>query len=911
MVIEADHQFAGLWRVIRRRPLARVVLMLLLVALGFYAAPARAQSAVTVVPDQPRISLARHIRVFEDHTRRASFEEVLRARFTEPKLVTDTWAHLGRSDAIVWVRFRLKNPANQKVQVGLQPTAPFVDRIELYEAGRGLVSRTGDSIPRRQRTHGGVTPRFDIELPARHEADFYLRIDTSGNILLPLTLEETHALEDDIGSRQRWIGGVLALLLAAAAFFFLTFLTSRRRAFILYSLHLLTSAAFVAAVEGHLQLLLPVQHAYWTFAIVLLTDLTGLLFLRAFLDTRRTRPKLDRAFVLMGSVIATCALWVLVAGEHFNGQTLVHILGSGIAVVQAATAIYEGLHGPRSRQLYAFSWLVYFATRFVSSLGVAGFAALEGTDPLELMMASYFLEAMLTGLALVAKIREDQLALAESERRLADLIRESPDGIVLLLEGKCVSVNPAAEQVLAQAEDALKGKSFSDLGFSEDCRAQLGDAFDDALGGRVGATRAVAVLPHGGEARYVDANFRKFAGEGGEALVQMTLRDVTERVAAERTSRLAEVRAQKAERLEAIGRLAGGVAHDFNNILTVILGNAELLKMDAPSEEAQQIIQAAQTAKGLTTQLLTFSKRDTVAGASADLRQVIQDSQSLLKPLLSEKIELRVELDEELPRVRGDAGQLQQVLMNLCLNARDAMPDGGTVTLRASTTSKSDDQPRVSLSVADTGMGMDEDTQQRAFEPFFSTKPKGRGTGLGLATVFGVVHASGGEIHLTSSPGRGTQVEVELPMAEDQTSAERSPSAPPSAGAAGTLLLVEDETDVLNVTRKVLESAGHEVMAANSPDEALALAASSNARIDCIITDVVMPGMDGPALAKRLTEMLGPVPVLYVSGYMPEQVGHDLELEVNCLRKPVKASILLGRVANLLEPQPSGGTSAA
>jgi PAS domain S-box-containing protein len=206
------------------------------------------------------------------------------------------------------------------------------------------------------------------------------------------------------------------------------------------------------------------------------------------------------------------------------------------------------------------------------------------------------------------------------------LIRESPDGIVLLVERKCVAVNPAAEQILERAATDLTGKALEELGFQSECREQLSQALEDALSGSVGTTRAVALQPGTGEVNYVDANFRRFATDRGKALVQMTMRDVSERVSAERASRLAEARAERAERLEAIGRLAGGVAHDFNNILTVILGNAELLKMESPSEEAAQIAQAAQTAKELTTQLLTFSKHDTGSDATADLRRVIEDS---------------------------------------------------------------------------------------------------------------------------------------------------------------------------------------------------------------------------------------------------------------------------------------------
>ncbi len=334
-----------------------------------------------------------------------------------------------------------------------------------------------------------------------------------------------------------------------------------------------------------------------------------------------------------------------------------------------------------------------------------------------------------------------------------------------------------------------------------------------------------------------------------------------------------EEQLRQAQKMEAVGRLAGGVAHDFNNLLTVILSNAELAAAGMPgdaSEELGEIRRAAERAGALTAQLLTLSRRQVVKTETLELNAVVREAERMLRRVVPESMVLVTDLAPSAGYVRADRGQLEQVLMNLVVNARDAMPsDGGTVFVR--TARRRADGGRTSeavLAVQDTGSGMDGETLSRVFEPFFTTKAAGKGTGLGLATVYGIVKQSGGVVRVDSAPGAGTTVTVRLPSAGTPPAAEPAPAAPPPSPAAGrTAMLVEDEASVRGVARRILERAGFRVLEATNGAEGLQLWAGHAAEVDVVVTDVVMPGMGGPALAERLLAERPELPVVFMSGY--------------------------------------------
>jgi PAS domain S-box-containing protein len=398
-------------------------------------------------------------------------------------------------------------------------------------------------------------------------------------------------------------------------------------------------------------------------------------------------------------------------------------------------------------------------------------------------------------------------------------------------------------------------------------------------------------------------------------LVSAAIRDVTDRLEAERERRRAAVEAQRlrSQRLESLGQLAGGVAHDFNNLLGVILNYTGFVARrvrDDPTAAAdlEEVSRAAERAAQLTHQLLAFARQDVVRPEVLDLNAVLLDVERLLRRTLGEHVELHTVAGDELYPVLADPGQLEQALLNLALNARDAMPGGGTLTVstgnvnidQAASDQLSDIPPGtyVRLQVADTGTGMDRETLGRAFEPFFTRKPPGEGTGLGLATVYGIVKQSGGDVHLYSEPGMGTNVSIYFPITDERKGAPQTPHSDPTNGTE-TLLLVEDEAQVREMTRRILTEYGYDIIAAPLGAEGLKAFQQAPASVQLVITDVVMPGMSGPELADQIRAVRPELPVLFISGYAePAQLSH---VKHNLLEKPFTAHALAAKVRQLLD----------
>jgi two-component system, cell cycle sensor histidine kinase and response regulator CckA len=387
--------------------------------------------------------------------------------------------------------------------------------------------------------------------------------------------------------------------------------------------------------------------------------------------------------------------------------------------------------------------------------------------------------------------------------------------------------------------------------------------------------------------------------------------DVSER-------RRLEQQLHHAQKLEAVGQLAGGIAHDFNNLLGVIGGYAEMAARavrhdEAASRPLEQVLRAAQRAAELTRQLLAFSRRQELQPRVLDLNEVVAEIEPMLRRLIGEDVGLELALDRAPACVRADRGQLEQVVANLAVNARDAMRHGGKLTLRTSRARLDEDsEPRMAgarvgrhavLAVADTGHGMDAATLARIFEPFFTTKESGKGTGLGLATVHDIVAQNGGHIRVSSEPGRGTTFEIWLPEVEEQADRPLDDVASAARGGCERLLVVEDEASMRMLTAELLRDAGYEVEVAEGGEQALALIASGVPAPRLLLIDVVLPGMSGPELAARVRALLPGIGVAYVSGYSHEAIAQRSVLEEGALliAKPFSNDTLLRGVRQVLD----------
>lgn len=406
------------------------------------------------------------------------------------------------------------------------------------------------------------------------------------------------------------------------------------------------------------------------------------------------------------------------------------------------------------------------------------------------------------------------------------------------------------------------------------------------------------------------------------------IRFLEERQRAEDRLRKTEEQLRHAQKMEAIGRLAGSIAHDFNNLLSVILSYSSLLLDDLnPVEpiraEVEAIRNAGERAAELTRQLLAFSRQQVLEPRVLNLNTILMGAERMLRRLLGEDIQLITRYDPDLYKVRVDPGQVDQVVMNLAINARDAMPNGGKLTIEtksmlldssyASSHFEVIPGPHAMLAISDTGMGMDKATQARIFEPFFTTKEKGKGTGLGLSTVFGIVKQSGGNIWVYSEPGNGTTFRIYFPKADDVEDVIPESVSPVKLTGTETILLAEDQDDVRRVAREILTRYGYHVLEARNAGEALLLCERHPRTIHLLLTDVVMPHMSGRELAERVAKVRPEMKVLYMSGYTDNAIVHHgiLDPDVAYLQKPLVPEALARRVRAVLDapkrPAPLGG----
>jgi PAS domain S-box-containing protein len=465
-------------------------------------------------------------------------------------------------------------------------------------------------------------------------------------------------------------------------------------------------------------------------------------------------------------------------------------------------------------------------------------------------------------------------------------------------------INPAFGATIGYGANELVGTPLIDLVHPDD-RARTLQVFENILGGAPLTNFENRYLRKDGEQRVFSwrANVDPVTGD-----IYAVARDVTQQHAT-------EAQLRHAQKMEAVGQLAGGIAHDFNNLLLAILGNAELARQaDLSPDVAEHIVEiegSAQRAADLTQQLLAFSRGQPLDTVPIDINELVAGLMKMLRRLLPESITIDWSPGKELPSVSADPGQLEQVIVNLCVNARDAMPRGGRLTL-GSEMIELDEQYQeahpwakagryVLLRVTDTGVGMTPEVRERAFEPFFTTKGSERGTGLGLATVYGIVQRHGGMIHLYSEPGHGTAFKIYLPadarVATPATKEKRS--APPRGDE--TILIAEDEEQVRRVVVRLLERAGYQTIAVANGAEALRVLAQDGVPVDLVLLDVVMPGLGGPETWEKLRELRPDLGVLFASGYADERHRERMPEGARVLDKPFRTEELLRAVREKLD----------
>jgi PAS domain S-box-containing protein len=514
-----------------------------------------------------------------------------------------------------------------------------------------------------------------------------------------------------------------------------------------------------------------------------------------------------------------------------------------------------------------------------------------------------------------------QLRMFRVRKRLSDaeklfyVIGDNAADLIAIVdvEGRRLYNSPSYEKVLGYTLEELQTTSGLEQIHPDD-RAKVAEAAEEARRTGSGRRLEYRIRHKSGSWRVLESMASAVRDSQGriEKLIIMN-RDITaQRELAEEVLRQKEDQLRQAQKMEAVGRLSGGVAHDFNNLLGVIIGYAEDLEQrldpsDRLRKEAEEVRKAGERAASLTRQLLAFSRHQVLQPRVLDLNTVVADLAKMLCRVIGSDIELTLALDPRAGRVKADQAQIEQVVMNLVLNARDAMPDGGCLTVTTSAVQIAGESgsptPHIQLTVSDTGIGMDEQVMAHIFEPFFTTKDQGKGTGLGLATVYGIVKQSGGQVTVRSQPGKGASFQILLPATQEAIASagpEDRPAKPVSSRS--TILLAEDDGALRELISSILERGGYRVLAAGTPGEARRMAAEFRGPIHLLVSDVILPGMKGPSLAKALLAARADMRVLYMSGAseLDSQDRGAMPLDAPLLQKPFSRETLLRKVAEML-----------
>ncbi len=511
----------------------------------------------------------------------------------------------------------------------------------------------------------------------------------------------------------------------------------------------------------------------------------------------------------------------------------------------------------------------------------------------------------------ITERKEAESALQASESKYRLLIENASEAIFIVQDGIVTFSNPAMTRFTGYSRNELASMPFLALVHPDD-RPSVDERQERCLRGEeVPDVRSFRFRTKAGKELWGELNAAPIRWEGRRAILNF-VRDIT-------LQKRLESQLSAAQKMEAVGKLAGGVAHDFNNLLTVILGYCDILSArlqagDGSHREIEAIQKAGTRARALTSQLLAFSRKQVLQPRVISVNSVVRETEAMLRRLIKEDIEIIVELNDAPWNVKADPGQIEQVLMNIAINARDAMPDGGKLTIETSNILLEEDRAAgqfslpsgayVVVAVSDTGVGMDKETASKIFEPFFTTKERGKGTGLGLATAYGIVKQSGGFISVYSEPGRGSTFKVYLPRTEDRTEEPRK-EAPADEDLRGdkVVLVAEDDAAIRRLAVDILAQYGYTVLAADDGEEALRIAAEHRGEIALLLTDVVMPRIGGRELYERIRQLRPRIRVLYVSGYTDNAIVHHgvLDAGIAFLQKPYTPVSLARKLKEVLE----------
>jgi PAS domain S-box-containing protein len=650
----------------------------------------------------------------------------------------------------------------------------------------------------------------------------------------------------------------------------------------------------------------------------------GMLVVTPVVLTWTAAARRRRDWTALGALEALVLLTILSAGVYFALGPTRNLIVEPRPYFSVLLLVWAALRlGPAGAA--TGSLVVAAVATWNAAPGEGPFAAPSASAmSVAVQVYAYVASASVSSLILAAVLEERKAMMQQlraTTERYRTVVETATDAIVTIDPLSTIEfANPATERIFGYTPEELVGRELTILmppSVREQHKAAMAHYL--AAGKKHIPWQAVPLtgLHKSGREIPLEVSFGELV-ESSRHVFTGILRDVTEKRTAERTLAALEEQYRQSQKMEAVGQLAGGVAHDFNSLLTVIQGYCELLiatlEHDDPHRaDIAEIQRAAERAASLTRQLLAFSRRQILTPRVVDLSESVRAIEPMLRRLIGEQVVMVVSTPGGRGHVRADPGQIEQVILNLALNARDAMPKGGRLLIEVTDVVLDDSYagqhldvtagPYVMLAVSDTGLGMDAETLTRIFEPFFTTKPKGSGTGLGLSTVHGIVKQSGGHLLAHSEPARGTTLKVYLPRVDASVDLPEPVTRDKAAGGSETLLLLEDDDEVRRLAERVLVQHGYRVLVAATPMQALAIAGEHAGRIHLLLSDVVLPGMSGRSLADHLLSVRSGIHVLFMSGYTDDAIVHDgiLDPGTSFIQKPFTPEALIRKVRQVLD----------
>jgi PAS domain S-box-containing protein len=896
--------------------------------------PVRAQRTITLVDSQEKYQLGKVLEILEDPEGVLSIRDVISPLYdSQFKPSSGNVLNYGFTRSVYWVRFAIKNEASFRSPWVLELDFPNMHHVDFYALTPGgeitKTSLTGVLRPLKSRDIIFQNMVFTLVMPRDSKRIIYARFSNQAAMFLRLLLWSTDEFTKKMQISNIFVGIFIGILLITAGYNLFLFFSLKDRSYMYYSLLIMSLLLFILSYSG-----VGAIHIWpnmmwlnlWSVPLSNALMLIGLLkFTDSFLQLRMRLKRFHLAAYILIIAVLILTIMAIFAGYHFiifhlvvmSIVCLLLILGAGLISYQqgfkpamyfilgVGVVIISGISITLSR-LKLLSGKFFFEQGFILSIVVL------------IWMLSQALADRIKLLRIDKEKADRELKQSEERIRILSRAMEQSPALVIItdLEGNIEYVNPKFREITGYSAEEVIGKNPRILKSGRIPDSVYKTLWKTITSGQEWQGEFLNRKKNG-DLYWESAYICPIKNESGEISHYLGLKeDVTEQ------KRLHE-QLMQAQKMESIGSLAGGIAHDFNNILTVIKGYSDVIirridKTHPLYKDISLIRSAGEKAENLTRQILAFSRKQIYQPQIIDINQVIVDMEKMMRRMIGEDINIEMSLESDLPRIKADPSQIEQIFVNLLINARDAIHqnpannDNKLIMIETGQTFLDREYVRrnigsqyglhVYFSVGDTGIGMSEDTKLKIFDPFFTTKD--RGTGLGLATIYGIVKQNSGHIFVYSEMGKGSRFKIYWPVSEDDVTMI-IPEETWSGDLTGdeTILVVEDDREVAKFVYSALSEAGYRVLVAENGKDALKLITKNKTTIDLLMTDLVMPDMNGKDLSKKIREKLPHIPVLFTSGYSDDLLvtNGQLEKNVNFLPKPYTVTVLLKKIRQILD----------